>query len=147
MPIPVDRDAVQRLVAEEAAQVVEVLPLAEYEDEHIAGAISMPLKELDEKALRLLDRSERESVRQRVALRPKRDSALCWAFRKGVTAVDRWRRRDVARLYAGVNDGLRVSRRDTARSPAEGRIPTTVPTAAARADARRAAVGLGWWEA
>jgi rhodanese-related sulfurtransferase len=56
MPIPVDRDEVQRLVAEEAARVVEVLPAAEYEDEHIAGAISIPLKELDEKAPRLLDR-------------------------------------------------------------------------------------------
>jgi rhodanese-related sulfurtransferase len=56
MPIPVDRDEVQRLVAEEAAQVVEVLPGAEYEDEHIAGAISVPLKELDAKAPRLLDR-------------------------------------------------------------------------------------------
>jgi rhodanese-related sulfurtransferase len=56
MPIPVDRDEVQRLVAEEAAQVVEVLPAAEYADEHVAGAISIPLKELDEKAEQLLDR-------------------------------------------------------------------------------------------
>lgn len=56
MPIAVDRDEVQRLVAEEAAQVVEVLPAAEYEDEHVASAISIPLKELDEKAPRLLDR-------------------------------------------------------------------------------------------
>jgi rhodanese-related sulfurtransferase len=56
MPIPVDRDEVQRLVAEEAAQVVEVLPPAEYEDEHLAGAISIPLKEVDEQAPRLLDR-------------------------------------------------------------------------------------------
>jgi rhodanese-related sulfurtransferase len=54
-PMPIDRDEVQRLVAEEAAQVVEVLPAAEYEDEHVAGAISIPLKELDEKAPRLLD--------------------------------------------------------------------------------------------
>jgi rhodanese-related sulfurtransferase len=55
MPIPIDRNEVQRLVAEEAAQVVEVLPLAEYEDEHIGGAISIPLKEVDEQAPRLLD--------------------------------------------------------------------------------------------
>jgi rhodanese-related sulfurtransferase len=54
--IRVDRDDVQRLVADEAAQVVEVLPAAEYEDEHIAGAISIPLKELDEQGPRLLDR-------------------------------------------------------------------------------------------
>jgi rhodanese-related sulfurtransferase len=56
MTIPVDREEVQRLVAQEAAQVLEVLPAAEYEDEHIAGAISIPLKELDEQAPRLLDR-------------------------------------------------------------------------------------------
>ena len=56
MPIPIDRDEVLRLVGEEAAQVVEVLPAAEYEDEHLAGAISVPLKELDEQATRLLDR-------------------------------------------------------------------------------------------
>jgi rhodanese-related sulfurtransferase len=55
MAISVDRDEVQRLVAEASAQVVEVLPAAEYEDEHIAGAISIPLKELDEKGPRLLD--------------------------------------------------------------------------------------------
>jgi rhodanese-related sulfurtransferase len=55
-PIPIDRDEVLRLVGEEAAQLVEVLPPAEYEDEHLAGAISIPLKELDEQAPRLLDR-------------------------------------------------------------------------------------------
>jgi rhodanese-related sulfurtransferase len=52
----IDRDEVQRLVAEEAAQVVEVLPAAEFEDEHIAGAINIPLKDLDEQAPQLLDR-------------------------------------------------------------------------------------------
>ena len=57
MPTPIDHDEVQRLIAEEDAQVVEVLPEAEYEDEHIAGAINIPLKELDEQAPRLLDRA------------------------------------------------------------------------------------------
>jgi rhodanese-related sulfurtransferase len=56
MPISIDRDEVQRLVAEEAARVVEVLAASEYEDEHIAGAINIPLKELDEQGTRLLDR-------------------------------------------------------------------------------------------
>jgi rhodanese-related sulfurtransferase len=32
---------VQRLVPEEAAHVVEVLPASEYEDEHIPGAIRL----------------------------------------------------------------------------------------------------------
>ncbi len=31
---------------EEDAQLVDVLPAAEYDEEHIAGAISLPLKEL-----------------------------------------------------------------------------------------------------
>jgi rhodanese-related sulfurtransferase len=56
MPISIDRDELQRLVAEESAQVVEVLGAAEYDDEHIPGAINIPLKELDQDAVGLLDR-------------------------------------------------------------------------------------------
>jgi rhodanese-related sulfurtransferase len=48
------RDDVQRLIAG-GAQVVEVLPREEYEKMHIAGAISVPLKELGERALDDLD--------------------------------------------------------------------------------------------
>ncbi len=55
MPQPIDRDRVRRLVAE-GAQLVEVLPAREYEQEHIAGAINIPLKELDERAPAELDR-------------------------------------------------------------------------------------------
>lgn len=47
MPVSIDRTEVQRLLQEEAAQVVEVLPRAEYEEQHIAGAINIPLKKLD----------------------------------------------------------------------------------------------------
>ena len=46
-PTQIDRDEVQRLLAEAQAQLVEVLPQAEYEDEHLPGAINIPLKELD----------------------------------------------------------------------------------------------------
>lgn len=46
MPTTVDREHVQRLLSE-GAQVVEVLPPAEFEDEHLPGAINIPLKELD----------------------------------------------------------------------------------------------------
>jgi rhodanese-related sulfurtransferase len=42
----IERDEVQRLVAE-GAQLVEVLPREEYEDEHLPNAISIPLKDLD----------------------------------------------------------------------------------------------------
>lgn len=37
----------RRLVEERRAEVVEVLPSEEFEDEHIAGASNIPLKELD----------------------------------------------------------------------------------------------------
>jgi len=56
MPVAVDRDAVQRLLAEEAAQLVEVLPAKEFGEEHLAGAINIPLKQLDERAQGELDR-------------------------------------------------------------------------------------------
>jgi rhodanese-related sulfurtransferase len=54
MSTPIDRNEVQRLLAE-GAQLVEVLPAAEYEDEHVPGAINIPLKELNEKTTRHLD--------------------------------------------------------------------------------------------
>ena len=49
------RDEVLRLLRDEAAQLVEVLPPPEYEDEHIGGAISIPLKNLDLEANDRLD--------------------------------------------------------------------------------------------
>ena len=54
MPTPVDRDEVQRLLAE-GAQLVEVLPSAEFEEEHLPGAINIPLKELDRGTTRELE--------------------------------------------------------------------------------------------
>jgi rhodanese-related sulfurtransferase len=56
MPTPIDRGELQRLLAEEEAQLIEVLPAAEYEDEHLPGAINIPLKELDRETTALLDR-------------------------------------------------------------------------------------------
>ena len=46
MPTPIDRDQVQRVLAE-GAQLVEVLPQEEFEEEHLPGAINIPLKTLD----------------------------------------------------------------------------------------------------
>lgn len=56
MPRSVDRNDVQRLQAA-GAQVVEVLPAEEYEWRHIAGAINLPLKQLDRRSARKLDPS------------------------------------------------------------------------------------------
>jgi rhodanese-related sulfurtransferase len=56
MPIAIDRAGVQRLVGE-GAQLVDVLPRADYEELHLAGAISIPLRELDERTMSVLDAS------------------------------------------------------------------------------------------
>ncbi len=57
MPTSIARDEVQRLVAEEGAQIVDVLPPAEYEDAHIAGAVNIPLRMLDRETTARLDRA------------------------------------------------------------------------------------------
>jgi rhodanese-related sulfurtransferase len=55
-PAPVVRGEVQRLVAA-GAQLVEVLPRDEYDEEHLHGAVSLPLTLLTrDMAGRTLDR-------------------------------------------------------------------------------------------
>ena len=44
-----DRDAVEALV-KQGAQLVEVLPAEEYAEDHLPGAVSHPLRQLDEEA-------------------------------------------------------------------------------------------------
>jgi rhodanese-related sulfurtransferase len=57
MPGFIARDEVQKLL-EEGAQLVEVLPSKEYEEEHLPGAINIPLKELDRETTARLRREE-----------------------------------------------------------------------------------------
>ncbi len=57
MPRAADRSLVQELVRDRTAQLVEVLPREEYEEEHLAGAINLPLKQLDRATVEQLDRS------------------------------------------------------------------------------------------
>ncbi len=54
-PTEIGRDDVRRLLAD-GAQLVEVLARAEYEEEHLPGAISIPLKELNAETARVLER-------------------------------------------------------------------------------------------
>jgi rhodanese-related sulfurtransferase len=56
MPTPIDRNEVQRLLYDEQAQLIEVLPAEEYEDEHLPAAINIPLKTLDRETTWQLDR-------------------------------------------------------------------------------------------
>jgi rhodanese-related sulfurtransferase len=55
MPTPIERDQVQHLL-QQGAQLIEVLPPDEYEDEHLPGAINIPLKTIDRETTRQLDR-------------------------------------------------------------------------------------------
>ena len=57
MPEAVDREELQRLVREDGAQLVEVLPKEEYDEEHLPGALSIPLRRIDEEARDRLDPS------------------------------------------------------------------------------------------
>ncbi len=56
MPTSIAREEVQRLIRNEAAQLVEVLPTQEFQDEHIEGAINLPLKRLNRETASHLDR-------------------------------------------------------------------------------------------
>lgn len=54
MPTSIERHELQRLLAD-GAQLVEVLPPAEYAEEHLPGAINLPLKELNRATASQLD--------------------------------------------------------------------------------------------
>ncbi len=54
MPTEIDRHEVQRRIAA-GAQLVDVMPKAEWEESHISGAVHVPLKQLDETAPEHLD--------------------------------------------------------------------------------------------
>ena len=54
MPHEVTRDEVRQLLAQRA-QLVEVLPVKEFDDEHLPGAVNIPLSHLDKEARGALD--------------------------------------------------------------------------------------------
>ena len=56
MPRTADREQVLRLLAQDNGQLVEVLPRAEYDEEHLENAIHVPLKQLDAPRAAALDR-------------------------------------------------------------------------------------------
>jgi rhodanese-related sulfurtransferase len=51
----IDREGVRRLI-EEGAQVVDVLPAKAYGEDHLPGAINLPLRSIEADAGRVLDR-------------------------------------------------------------------------------------------
>jgi rhodanese-related sulfurtransferase len=54
VPKGIDRNEVQRLLSE-GAQLVEVLPREEYDEEHLPGAIHLPLRRIEKEARDRLD--------------------------------------------------------------------------------------------
>jgi phage shock protein E len=56
MPTEINRIRLQELV-KQGAQLVEVLPADEYEEDHLPGAIGLPLRRLETEAVHLLDRT------------------------------------------------------------------------------------------
>ena len=53
MPTELGLDAIRALL-DEGAQLIDVLPSPEYEEEHLPGAVNIPLKSIDEKTTRQL---------------------------------------------------------------------------------------------
>ena len=58
----IERAELMRLIEAESVQVVDVLPVAEYQQEHIPGAVNIPLKTLNRETTQLLDRSKPVAV-------------------------------------------------------------------------------------
>jgi rhodanese-related sulfurtransferase len=58
VPRDVTRDEVGPLVEQEGATLVEVLPRAEFDEEHLPGAISLPLKQLTRETAARLPRDK-----------------------------------------------------------------------------------------
>ncbi len=52
----IDRETVRRLI-EQGAQIVDVLPAEEYGEDHLPGAINLPLRKIEAAACRPLDRA------------------------------------------------------------------------------------------
>ena len=52
----IDRDRVRRLM-EQGAQIVDVLPAEEYGEDHLPGAINLPLRKIEAESCRALDRA------------------------------------------------------------------------------------------
>lgn len=57
MPNEVGIDGIQRLI-HAGAQLIEILPAREYSEEHLPGAINIPLKSLTEDSVSDLDRAQ-----------------------------------------------------------------------------------------
>ena len=58
MVTSIDRTELLRLIDEENAQIVDVLPQKEFTESHIPGAISLPLRRLTAQTVSVLGRDK-----------------------------------------------------------------------------------------
>ena len=58
MVTAIDRIELLRLIEEEHAEIVDVLPAPEYAESHVPGAINMPLKRLDAESASVVSRDK-----------------------------------------------------------------------------------------
>lgn len=58
MTTDIDRSELHRLIESADAQIVDVLPAREYDESHLPGAISIPLKGLTRETVSLLSREK-----------------------------------------------------------------------------------------
>ena len=56
MPREIGRAEVRKLL-DQGAQLVEVLPAEEFKEDHVPGAISIPLRRIDDKGVGALDKN------------------------------------------------------------------------------------------
>jgi phage shock protein E len=56
MPKEIDREELLQMIAA-GAQLVEVLPADEYAEDHLPGAISLPLSHIDAEGSKVLDKT------------------------------------------------------------------------------------------
>jgi rhodanese-related sulfurtransferase/CBS domain-containing protein len=116
-PIQIDRREVQRLL-QKGAHLVEVLPAREYEEEHLVGAISIPLKRLTSEIARRLDGNQPIIV-------------YCWDYQCDLSPRAAWRLESLG--YGAVHDYV-AGKADwlAAGLPTEGRL-ASVPRAGVHA--------------
>jgi rhodanese-related sulfurtransferase len=122
VPATIDRKKVQTLVGQ-SAQLVEVLPAEEYEEEHLPGAISIPMKKFDSGHLDELDRNRPVIV-------------YCWDYQcdlspRAAARLEELSFREVYDYAAGKADWLAAglpSEGTKARSPHAGDVVSEPPT-------------------
>jgi rhodanese-related sulfurtransferase/CBS domain-containing protein len=140
VPTEIGRDEVRRLL-DAGAQLVEVLPREEYEEEHLPGAINLPLKALNRTTAGRLSRAKPVIV-------------YCWDSVWDISPRAAWRLeamgfKDVYEYVAGKADWL------AAALPSEGTLATEpragsvarrdVPTCRLDDDLQTARQAAGEW--